>query len=257
MSTRKYISYSEIKLWNECSYKHHLKYIKGLEGFRGNLFTVFGSAMHSVCEQGLLDPKLDKSKHFVEEFEKGVAGLREKGVEIDASLYELMLTQYELIIATFEKELDSYFVNCEVISMEEELYETIDGMDLKFKGFIDLVVKTEDGRYHILDWKSCGWGWDARKKADKLINYQLIFYKYFWSKKHGIPMDMIDVHFGLLKRTAKKNNTEIFKVTSGAVKIQNAMSLLQRAAFNIGKNFSIKNRTACKGCDFYKTEHCK
>ena len=32
-----------------------------------------------------------------------------------------------------------------------------------FKGFIDLVVKTPDGKYHIIDWKTCSWGWDAQR----------------------------------------------------------------------------------------------
>ena len=94
------------------------------------------------------------------------------------------------------------------------------------------------------------------EKADKIINYQLTLYKVFWAKKHGIPLNMVETHFGLLKRTAKKNNTEIFRVTSGQIKVNNALTFLEKAVTNIKRKISIKNRLSCKYCDFYKTEHC-
>jgi len=252
-----HVSYSEIKIWNECPHRHKLQYVDKLSGFKGNLHTAFGTAIHSVCEHGLLDEKLDREKHFLEEFAKELTSLKEKEVVVDMSLHEQMMGQYQPIVSSFRDELDNYFDDCEVISTEEMLYEDIEGHDLKFKGFIDLVVKTKDGKYHILDWKTCGWGWDARKKADKIINYQLTLYKVFWAKKHGIPLNMVETHFGLLKRTAKKNNTEIFRVTSGKIKVKNALTFLEKAVINIKRKISIKNRLSCKYCDFYKTEHCR
>jgi hypothetical protein len=256
LQQRQHVSYSEIKLWNECPHKHKLQYIEKIEGFKGNLHTAFGTAIHSVCEHGLLDEKLDREKHFLEEFAKELTSLKEKEVVVDMSLHEQMMGQYQPIVSSFRDELDNYFDDCEVISTEEELYEDIEGHNLKFKGFIDLVVKTKDGKYHILDWKTCGWGWDARKKADKIINYQLTLYKVFWAKKHGIPLNMVETHFGLLKRTAKKNNTEIFRVTSGQIKINNALTFLEKAVINIKRKISIKNRLSCKYCQFYNTKHC-
>ena len=251
-----HVSYSEIKLWHECPHKHKLQYIDKLEGFKGNLHTAFGTAIHSVCEHGLLDENLDREKHFLEAFDKELESLRSKDVNIEKDLHEQMLTQYQPIVSTFREELDSYFGDCEVISTEEKLYEDIDDHDLKFKGYIDLVVRTKDGKYHILDWKTCSWGWDARKKADKMINYQLTLYKLFWAKKHDVPLGMVETHFGLLKRTAKKENTEIFRVTSGPKKLKNALTFLEKAVINIKRSFSIKNRLSCKYCQFYNTEHC-
>ena len=225
-NVRNYVSFSEIKLWSECPHRHKLKYIDGLEDFKGNLHTAFGSAIHDVCEHGLLNASLDREKHFLKSFDKEIKSLKNKQVEIDQVLYEQMMTQYKPIVNSFREYLDKYFENCEVVSTEEELYEPIEDCNLKFKGFIDLVVKTPDGKYHILDWKTCGWGWDARKKSDKILNYQLTYYKYFWAKKHGIPLNKIETHFGLLKRTAKKNNVEIFRVTSGEKKIKNSLMML-------------------------------
>lgn len=252
-----HVSYSEIKIWHECPYKHKLQYIDRIAGFKGNLHTAFGTAIHSVCEHGLLDESLDRDAHFLEEFAKEVASLEEKEVVIELDLKEQMMGQYKPIVNSFRDELDNYFEECEVVATEEKLYEDIEGEDMKFKGFIDLVVKTPDGKYHILDWKTCSWGWDARKKADKIINYQLTLYKFFWAKKHGVPLDMVETHFGLLKRTAKKNNTEIFRVTSGKIKMKNALTFLDKAVKNIKRKLTIRNRLSCKGCAFYKTEHCR
>ena len=102
-----HVSYSEIKIWNECPFKHKLQYIDKISGFKGNLHTAFGTAIHSVCEHGLLNEDLDREKHFLEEFSKEVISLKEKDVEIDASLYEQMMGQYRPIVSSFRDELDN------------------------------------------------------------------------------------------------------------------------------------------------------
>ena len=81
-----HVSYSEIKIWHECPYKHKLQYIDRIAGFKGNLHTAFGTAIHSVCEHGLLDENLDRDAHFLEEFAKEVASLEEKEVVIEDGL---------------------------------------------------------------------------------------------------------------------------------------------------------------------------
>lgn len=250
------ISFSELKIWNECPHRHRIEYVDKLEGFKGNLHTAFGSAIHSVCEHGLLNENLDREKHFLKAFADELLSLKEKEVEIDTSLHDQMMGQYKPIISTFKEELDNYFEDYEVVSTEESLFEDVEGHDLKFKGFIDLVVKTPDGKYHILDWKTTSWGWDSRKKSNKIINYQLTLYKVFWAQKHGIPPEKVETHFGLLKRTAKKNNTEIFRVTSGPRKVKNALTLLNKAVINIKRKTYLKNRLSCKYCPHYKTERC-
>ena len=52
---KKHISYSEIKIWNECSYKHKLVYIDEVKQFLGNEHTAFGTAVHEVCEKSVLE----------------------------------------------------------------------------------------------------------------------------------------------------------------------------------------------------------
>ena len=72
----------------------------------------------------------------------------------------------------------------------------------------------------------------------------------------NIDLKDIETYFALLKRTAKKNHVEFFRVTSGPKKTQNALKLLNTALYNIKKKRYIKNRLSCARCDFRHTEHC-
>jgi len=170
-----------------------------------------------------------------------------------------MRSQGDDIVEFILPELNKYFKNYEVVSVEEAIYEPIVNFetDYNFKGFIDLILRTPDGKYHVIDWKTCSWGWNAKKRSDALLTYQLTLYKNFYSLKYNIDIEDIETHFALLKRTAKKQKVEIFRVTSGKKKTDNALSLLEKALINIEKGNSFKNRMSCKYCEFYKTEHCR
>jgi len=115
---------------------------------------------------------------------------------------------------------------------------------------------TPDGKVHIFDWKTCSWGWNAMKRSNPMVTYQLTLYKYFFAQKMNIDPKNIETHFSLLKRTAKKDYVEFFRVTSGPKKTQNALKLLNKALYNIKKKRYIKNRLSCKYCQFRHTEHC-
>ncbi len=259
-SQQKKISYSEFKNWTECPYRHKLIYIDKFPYFSGNEYTAFGTAIHEACEKKVPEHSIDAYEVFQQSFLRELKILKEEGHNINKDLVREMREQALPICNNALKELKSYFGNFEVISIEEELMENIDEFQSygrKFKGFIDLVIKTPDEKYHIIDWKTCSWGWNISKKTDKIVNYQLTMYKHFFSKKHSIPTESIETYFALLKRTAKKNNVEIFRVTSGEKKTNNCLSLLEKSVINIEKGMKIKNRLSCKYCKFYKTEYCK
>ena len=152
--------------------------------------------------------------------------------------------------------LKKYFGKYEVFATEEALFETMSSEDYKFKGYVDLVLKTEDGKYHIIDWKTCSWGWNHKKKFDKMTTYQLTYYKHFLTQKYNIDPKDVETHFALLKRTAKENKVELFRVSSGEKKTQNALNFLEKAIYNISNKNFIKNRLSCRNCEFYKTKHC-
>ena len=255
--TKQHISFSELKMWAECPFKHKLTYIDKIKGFTGNVFTAFGTAIHSVCEciaKGELE-SIDYDEHFDLAF---LCELKKLDDKPDNKMITQMRQQGKEISPSVFPQLKEHFGEYEVFSTEERLYEEISELTYKWhlKGFIDLVIKTDDGKYHILDWKSCSWGWKAEKRSERLVTYQLTLYKKFFCKKHGIDPSLVETHFGLLKRTAKENKVEIFRVTSGKRKITNATKLLTDGCRTIKAGNFVKNRKSCSKCDFNKTTHC-
>ncbi len=250
----KHISFSELKQWVQCAVYHKLIRIDKLKGFQGNEFTAFGTAIHSVCEKKLLKEEVNHEQHFVDSFSQCISDLPDN-VEVDSRLVNQMVEQGKVIIPEIEDALKDYFEEYEVVGIEQDLMEPIEE-GYNFKGFIDAVLKTSDGKYHVIDWKTTSWGWDSRRRSDPMVTYQLTFYKHFYAKKFNIDPKMIETHFALLKRTAKKNRVEIFRVTSGPRKTENALKLLNKALYNIKNKRYIKNRLSCERCEFYKTEHC-
>ena len=253
-----HISFSELKIWAECPFKHKLMYIDKIKGFIGNEYTAFGGAIHSLCENALLGklPQDDYEEYFQHVF-------REELKKVPVSKPKLvmeMLSQANRISPEVIPAVQEYFGNFQVVSVEERLFEKIENFEdaeYNFKGFIDFVVKTEDGKYHIVDWKTCSWGWDAERRSDRLTTYQLTLYKKFFCQKHNIDPKNVETHFALLKRTAKKGHVEFFRVTSGPRKTNNANDLLIKALSNINNQIKFKNRMSCDRCDFRKTEHCQ
>jgi hypothetical protein len=251
-----HISFSELKDWNFCAWYHKLTRVDKISGFTGNQYTAFGSAIHSVCEKKLLHEELSED-YFIQELKKNISELDEP---VDNKIVHQMMKQGNSIIPEIDDALKNYFEEFEVLAVEMPLYEPIENEEYLFKGFIDAVVATPDGKIHIFDWKTCSWGWDAKKRSDPMVTYQLTLYKNFFCQKMNVDPKDVETHFALLKRTAKNNPIEFFRVTSGPRKTQNALKLLKKALYNIKKQRYIKNRLSCTrgyGCQFFQTEHCK
>ncbi len=253
------ISFSELKNFTECSYRHKLIYTDKLPYFSGNEYTAFGTAIHAVCEEVVPDNSKNAYEIFEETFLKELKQLKSEGHQLNASMITDMRQQAKPICEQIIPAVKEHFGEFEVVSVEEQLLEPMDDIESygkKFKGFIDMVIKTADNKYHIIDWKTCSWGWTRDKKSDPMTTYQLTYYKNYFSKKHNIDAKNIETYFALLKRTAKKENVEIVRVTSGFKKTTNALKVLQNAVINIERGNYIKNRLNCRYCKFHNTEHC-
>ena len=253
-----HISYSELKDWKFCPFYHKLTRVDKIDGFTGNEYTAFGSAIHSVCEKKLLNETIEDD-FFVKELKKNISELDESH-EINKKLVLDMIGQGKRIIPEIQSALDDYFEEFEVMAVEMPLFEPIkDEEDYQFKGFIDAVIATPDGKIHIFDWKTCSWGWNAKKRSEPMVTYQLTLYKHYFCEKMNVDPKDVETHFALLKRTASKNRVEFFRVTSGPRKTENALKLLNKALYNIKNKRYIKNRLSCTGgygCKFFNTEHC-
>jgi ATP-dependent exoDNAse (exonuclease V) beta subunit len=259
MDQPKRISFSELKNWKECPHRHKLIHIDKLPYFEGNEFTAFGTAIHAVCETTIPKQEEEPIEVFQDNFLKELNILKDQGRVLNEELVADMGKQAIPICEQVLPAVRQHFGEFEVVSVEEQLLESItefDASERHFKGFIDMVIKTPDQKYHIIDWKTCSWGWSSAKKSDPMTTYQLTYYKNYFSKKHNIDPKDIETYFVLLKRTAKKSNVEVLRTTSGFKKTQNSLKLLENAVINIEKGIDIKNRLNCKYCKFHKTEHC-
>jgi hypothetical protein len=259
MTTREHISYSELKDWKTCPHYHKKTWIERVAKFEGNEHTAFGTVIHDVCEKKLLKEDINEKELFQIGFNKQLEELMRKHIDVNPTNVEQMKDSGPKILAEIDDALTKYFGDYEVFSSEEMLYVPIENFNINFKGYVDAVVKVGD-TYHLFDWKTCSWGWNSRRKNEKIVTYQLTLYKHFFCLKHKIDPDSVETHFALLKRTASKNRVELFRVTSGKKKTENALKLLYQAIYNISKRFSIKNRLACEKpyrCKLYKTEHCR
>jgi hypothetical protein len=264
------ISYSAWKWWMECPYKHKLIKIDKIRLDNGGAHSCFGKAMHSTIEVlllrekeeiengGIKDDSFDAKEYFLKEFNQHIKDLDEVSTKkLDMALVKEMKKQGPDLAPLVLPAMKEYFGEYKFVASEQEIRYDIENFpNYEFHGFIDLVIQTADGKYHIIDWKSCSWGWDARKRASTEITYQLTFYKHYFCLITGASPDEVETHFGLLKRTAKENRIELFRVTSGEKKVKNALNILNNSIVNISRGKYIKNKLSCSRCEFHRTIHC-
>ena len=275
----KHISYSEWRNWHICPHYHKLTYIDKVAQFEGNIYTAFGKAIHTVCEFTLTSPEKYRDAGAIEalvkeQFLKELKALPEAAqhdAKANFKLKEWLVNGLDIIPDLYRCLIEKFGKlgeDWEVLKAEEQLYVPITEFteaEKKFKGFIDLVVYSKkDEKIHLIDWKTCSWGWRREKKSDKIMAYQLVFYKHFYARKYEVDPKDIDCHFVLLKRTAKTGKkAEFVRVTAAKKRTTDALNALTKALHNINKQNYIKNRTACTSCkdrfgvcEFYQTEYC-
>ena len=136
-----------MKIWAECGHKHKLIYIDKIKKFQGNEYTAFGTALHYVCENIVVDhSKVTEGKNlFQQKFLDELRELKSTGFELNGKMIQDMREQGNNIVEFVLPELSKYFGEYEVVSVEEPIYEPIMNFetDYKFKGFIDLILKTQ------------------------------------------------------------------------------------------------------------------
>lgn len=164
--------------------------------------------------------------------------------------------------------------DAQVVYNEHKLQLPIDrtdGLEINFKGFIDMVIKSKDGRgnpvLYIVDFKSCSWGWDGDKRRDRDMHAQLFLYKHFLSKKFNIDPKQIRCAFVLLKKRPPKDTcaVEFFPVSAGPVSVQRALDDINSDITEMKERYDSntfkKNRDACTSafgdvCPYLNTDKC-
>ncbi len=271
-----HVSYSEVRNWKECPYRHKLLYIDKIGTDEPSPYLSYGTAVHDGIESFLKTGTMDIPKvlesirsewniHGFDSKEWIAAQAAHRASEgwkpkphdyIDSWLEWATIALTDLPVFLKEE-----FGDYEVISAEEQLYEFFPGYDIFFKGFIDALLKVKiRGKeyYYVIDWKTAGdKGWYASKRRDILTWAQIALYKSFWKNKNDKDTKEVKCGFVLLKRGAKPGNScELVKVSVGPKAEENALSILRSMIKTVRRGIFLKNRNSCRFCEFKKTPQC-
>ena len=257
-----HVSFSEVKLWKECSYRHNLVHIKKISLFKPSPALDFGTAVHASCEHYLLTREMKPEIAF-DSMEKAWAtnSTPENPDFTQASLAKSKL-EATTILSELPKFLDETFPEWETISAEHQLYEPIDNHPHAFKGFIDGVIKAKGKRgetiYWVIDWKTAARGWYRDKRSDPMVAAQLALYKNYWCQKNPeIPFKNVRAAFVILKKAAKPGeHCELFSISLGEVPIQRSLKVVSNMITSVKKGIALKNRDSCMWCEFKNTINC-
>jgi hypothetical protein len=256
-----HISYSEARCWAECSYRHKLEHVLKLGTQLPSVHMDFGTACHAAIECFLNGKMMNvrifmnKLKELWEEHEKVLPD------QYTVESFKEFGKQGLEILKEFPAWIDTTFPGWELIDAEHYLYEPIEGHPHAFKGFIDIVIRVpgQNGKstVWVLDSKTCGWGWDIKKKSDPLVRMQTILYRSFWTTKTNTNPKDVKCGFVLLKRTAKKgSHIELFQASVGDVTTKRSLKVVADMVTSVKRGIAIKNKESCKFCQFKETEWC-
>lgn len=273
---RPYVSYSELSSFaNDCQWRWKLDY---LEKHRTENFSIhfdFGTAVHETLERHITrnEPLTadEAVAAFQEKFKELVGKNSSKYGDAKYDVNGLLKSGSDIILCLHQ--LDE-LKNAEVVHNEYPILGDIDredGLSIRFKGFIDLVIKTKDKRgnviLYVIDFKTCSWGWDRATREDRWKHYQLFLYKYYLCKKFNIDPKLVRTAFVLLKKRPPKDGgpVEFFPVSAGPVSVQRALDTLNSVITEMAEREKdgsfVKNRSKCvdrygKKCPFYQTPLC-
>jgi len=275
-TTKPHVSYSEVRCWKECPYRHRLLYIDKIGVDEPSPYLSYGTAIHDGIEKFLKTGKMDipaALKNIQDEWAKHgfdskewidaqaahrkAEGWKPKAHEYLDTWLQWATTSLE-DLPTF---LSDQFGDYEVISAEEQLYEYIPNYEIFFKGFIDAILKVQiRGKeyYYVIDWKTAGEkGWFPSKKRDILTTAQIALYKSFWKNKNGLDTKQVKCGFVLLKRGGTPGSScDLVPVSVGPKAEENALSILRSMIKSVRRGIFLKNRNSCRFCEFKKTPRC-
>ena len=249
-----HVSYSEIKTWKECPWKHKLVYIDKIDLFKPNPNVSFGTIVHAECESYLKTRQFDRVR-----LEKTLRETWDKHQFPDC---EKWLKEGLFLLDEIPAYLEATFESWTCVSAEHALYEPIESHDIKFKGFIDGMIRAKNKRgkdcLWVIDWKtSSSRGWRTEKKQDFLVQAQIALYKSFCSQKFEIDPKDIKCGFVLLKRGSKQGKScELVEISVGPVMLERSNKLVSSMINGVMSGVTVKNRMSCTYCDFKATNQC-
>jgi len=262
-AVEKNISYSQLSMFTQCPKKWSLQYRDGHKISEQSIHMTFGTALHEVLQHyldvmyetsGAEADRIDIEELFEDTLRKCYAADYKKNKNQHFSSSTELREFFEdgkEILKFIKKKRNLYFrkkgtylVGCEVpivISPSLRLNR------VKYMGYLDVVLYDEDlKKFKIIDIKTSTKGWNKWAKKDESKQFQLILYKYFFSKQYNIPLEDIDIEFFIVRRKVyvdgdyPQKRVQQFYPASGKVKLNKATTNLQEfinKAFNLDGSY--------------------
>lgn len=287
----KLISFSQYKRWRECHYGWELWYVEGMKRYEDNIHSIFGTAMHEVIQEWLdeyvyghpskiLAETVDLSDllktRLIAAAEPVIKQLDENGNEyfiFSRNDLEEFYQQGLEILRALQKNLEDIFPtdNHRLFAIEHELLGDTENPNVKFRGFIDVVIHdTEKDEYHLYDLKTSTRGWNKWAKKDKTKTDQLLLYKHYFSEEFDVDPKKIHIYFTILKRIVPDTEWSIprvmnFTPSHGKPSMNKALNSLNnfvRLAFSpegdyINGQKAMPSDSACRFCPFSEDGTCQ
>jgi hypothetical protein len=279
---QKNISYSQMSMYWSCPKKWALQYRDGHKVFTSTIHTVFGSSIHETVqnylhvlyeENGAAADEIDLEEYFEDRFRENYIKQYNDNKKTHFSSSEEMREFFEDGIAILEfikKKRNEYFtkrgyylvgVEIPIVLSPDKRYSNV-----LFNGFIDLIIYHEPtNTFTIYDIKTSGRGWGDKEKKDEYKQFQVLFYKSFFSEQFGIPEDNIEVQFFILKRKLWETSDFVqkriqeFIPAQGKIKMKkakNALSTFIENVFNLDGTYKSTehlpnpSKSNCKYCPY-------
>lgn len=246
LKTDRLNSWSRVNCVHNSLYEYYLKYILHEKEDRDDsIYKVTGGISHDIMER-FYTHELDYDK-MAEEFDDGwmtafdIAEL--KFVRGDGKRNQSIADKYYY-------DLKNFFETHEIITepIDIEQFVTVKVGDEYYQGYIDALIKHEDGSYTILDWKT-----SSIYKGDKAKNEcgQLVMYSLALHQK-GIPFDKIKIAWNFLKyqcitvqsKKGVKKVREIERCTLGEKLQANAKMWLKEFGYTEDQVFEYLDKLA-------------
>lgn len=172
-------SISRVNSFNNCQYEYFNTYVKRNRGI-GNVYSEVGTWIHDAIEQAYRDGKIDKKLLN--------SNLHIKLMELDFLGIDF---PNDSIKKTFTKDVDHFTKNISLLDGDftlEKMFVTNITKEIILLGYIDAIQQDEDGKYHIIDWKTSS-KFTGKKLRD--AGRQLLVYKLGLEQNSDIEIESI------------------------------------------------------------------
>lgn len=251
------ISYSSIKDSHECPFRFKLKKIDKIVLRDSSIDLAYGTLMHKCVQDLLLKKRTTKeTETYFWRVWKKFYKLYKKN--LDGDKVRKFLIAGLNVIANVEKSFKGY----KVIAVEEEINTLIENKDIKFKGYIDLVMK-KGKKIIIADLKTASNTYMFKTYLDNMKRAQLLYYKKYYAEKHKVKESNIETCYIVLEKAPRsKDPIQFINEKCGTKEIIESQMLMNETINMVETNSFPKNKNVCYSektgikCPFYLTKYC-